>query len=199
MTAVVAVLLLGLQQRGHRGFEIAITVCLAIIVAAFAWNLTVVDIVPQDLVSGLVPRLTDAGSVLLAVGIVGATVMPHVVYLHSSLVTERIPTSDPAEVRALLHYTRLDVILSMLIAGATNIAMLVVAAAAFSGATGVTVASLDDAFVASGTVLGSAAARRSPSRCWRPASRARASGRWPARWSCRGSSTDGSRSGSGGS
>jgi manganese transport protein len=158
VTAIIAMLLLGLQQRGYRGFEIAITACLAIIVAAFAWNLTVVDIVPQDLVRGLVPHLTDAGSVLLAVGIIGATVMPHVVYLHSALVTDRIPTTDPDEVRRLLHYTRMDVGLSMVIAGAVNIAMLVVAAAAFSGEAAGTVASLDEAFVASGAVLGTVAA-----------------------------------------
>jgi manganese transport protein len=158
VTAIIAMLLLGLQERGYRGFEIAITACLAIIVAAFAWNLTVVDIVPQDLVGGLVPHLTDAGSVLLAVGIIGATVMPHVVYLHSALVTDRIPTTDTDEVRILLGYTRIDVVSSMLIAGAVNIAMLVVAAAAFSGGAAGTVASLDEAFAASGAILGTVAA-----------------------------------------
>jgi manganese transport protein len=151
-------LLLGLQRRGSRGFEIAITVCLAVIVAAFAWNLLVVDIVPADLLRGLVPRLTDAGSVLLAVGIIGATVMPHVVYLHSALMTDRIPTRDPGEIRVLLHYTRLDVTLSMIIAGAVNVAMLVVAAAAFSGGANGLDVSLDGAFVATGAVLGTVAA-----------------------------------------
>jgi manganese transport protein len=84
-----------------------------------------------------VPRLADADSVLLAVGIIGATVMPHVVYLHSALVTDRIAHRDEGELRVLLRITRVDVILAMLVAGAVNLAMLVLAAAALSsGAAG---------------------------------------------------------------
>ncbi len=158
VTAFVALALLGLRRRGFRGFEVAVTACLAVIVVAFAANLLAVDIEPRALLSGLVPRLADAGSVLLAVGIIGATVMPHVVYLHSALMTDRIPARDPEEVDLLLRYTRVDVIMSMLIAGAVNIAMLVVAAAAFSGGAAGAIETLDGAYAGIALVIGPLAA-----------------------------------------
>jgi manganese transport protein len=137
VTAAVALLLLVVQRRGYRAFEVAIAACLAVIVVAFAACLAMVDVQPDDVIGGLVPRLADADSVLLAVGIIGATVMPHVVYLHSALVTDRIAHRDEGELRVLLRITRVDVILAMLVAGAVNLAMLVLAAAALSsGAAG---------------------------------------------------------------
>jgi manganese transport protein len=136
VTAAIALLLLVVQRRGYRGFEIAIAACLAVIVVAFAGCLAMVDVRPGEILGGLVPRLADEGSVLLAVGIIGATVMPHVVYLHSALVSDRIPHRDERELRTLLRITRIDVVLAMLVAGAVNLAMLVLAAAALSSGAG---------------------------------------------------------------
>jgi manganese transport protein len=141
VTAAIALLLLVVQRRGYRGFEIAIAACLGVIVVAFAACLAMVDLRPGDIAAGFVPRLADGDSVLLAVGIIGATVMPHVVYLHSALVSDRIPHRDERELRTLLRITRIDVVLAMLVAGAVNLAMLVLAAAALSsGAAGPDVA-----------------------------------------------------------
>ncbi|HET7030027.1 MAG TPA: Nramp family divalent metal transporter [Candidatus Limnocylindrales bacterium] len=130
VTAAITLILLAVQRRGFRPYELAIAACLATIVIAFAASLAVVPLDPVGILSGLRPRLADADSVLLAVGIIGATVMPHVVYLHSALVTDRVPHRDDAELRVLLGYTRIDVVLAMCLAGAANLAMLVLAAAA---------------------------------------------------------------------
>ncbi len=157
VTAAAALLLLALQQRGFRGFELAIGAFMGVIAAGLAVGLAFVRIDPPDALAGLVPRFGDGDSVLIAVGIVGATVMPHVVYLHSALVTDRVQARDPAELRTLLRFTRLDVILAMLTVGAVNVAMLVMAATALHGG-GDVVRTLDDAHRALGANLGPAAA-----------------------------------------
>jgi manganese transport protein len=158
VTAIVALLILGLQQRGFRGFEVAIAAFMAVIMAGFAVSLLLVEVELPVAAAGLVPRFADPDSVLIAVGILGATVMPHVVYLHSALVTDRIRASDHSEMRTLLRFARLDVSLAMLTAGAVNVAMLVIAAAAFHGWPGGAVATLDGAYRATGSILGGAAA-----------------------------------------
>ncbi|HEY3524127.1 MAG TPA: Nramp family divalent metal transporter [Candidatus Limnocylindrales bacterium] len=149
--------LLALPDAGYRRFERAVSAALAVILVGFGVGLVVVDVVPGDLVDGLVPRPLGGDALLLAVGIVGATVMPHVVYLHSALMTDRFRSVRAEELRTLLRYTRIDVLLAMLTAGAVNVAMLVFAAAAFSG-TATPIAGLEDAHRATGLVLGSAAA-----------------------------------------
>src|SRR3954454_4453618 len=89
--------------------------------------------------SCLVPSVDGTDSVLLGVGIVGATVMPHVVYLHSALTSSRVKAESIGEKRELLRFQRLDVMLAMGLAGFINLTMLVVAAQLFhdSGRTGV--------------------------------------------------------------
>ncbi len=121
VTAVLAIALLGLQRRGFRPFEIAIAAFLFVIVGGFGVSLALVRIVPADLLAGLVPRFDGTDSVLVAVGILGATVMPHVVYLHSALTSKRTHATSPDDVRHLIRLTRVDVALAMLIAGAVNI------------------------------------------------------------------------------
>ena len=118
---------------------------------------------------------------MLAVGILGATVMPHVVYLHSALTSQRIQPRDTAEKRELLRFQRLDVAIAMTLAGIINLTMLIVAAALFhtSGATGVD--SIEGAHAEFTRCSAAAWRSPSPSRCWRPACRARASARSPAR------------------
>jgi manganese transport protein len=80
-----------------------------------------------------VPKFAGGDSVLLAVGILGATVMPHVIYLHSALLQDRIVPKDDAEARRIFRFTQIDVAIAMSIAGLINVAMLAVAAAVFSG------------------------------------------------------------------
>ena len=81
--------------------------------------------------SGLVPSFAGRGSLLLAAGIIGATVMPHVVYLHSALTKSRVACRDDAERRELLRFQRLDVVIALGAAGLVNLTMLFVAASLF--------------------------------------------------------------------
>ena len=103
MTAVVAFGILELQTRGHRRFELAITGFLAIVFLGFLYDLLQVGVDTSDFAAGLIPHFDGTDSVLLAVGILGATVMPHVVYLHSALTSSRIAPQSTAEKRELLQ------------------------------------------------------------------------------------------------
>ena len=131
MTAVVAFAILELQTRGYRRFELAIVGFLVIVFLGFLYDLLQVGVDPGAFAAGLVPHFDGTDSVLLAVGILGATVMPHVVYLHSALTSNRIPPRSTAEKRELLRFQRLDVVLAMGLAGFINLTMLVVAAQLF--------------------------------------------------------------------
>ncbi|HEU4979408.1 MAG TPA: Nramp family divalent metal transporter, partial [Solirubrobacteraceae bacterium] len=139
ITAIVAFALLGLQARGHRRFEVAITGLLGIIMLGFLYDTLKIGFDAGAAARGFVPHFAGSESVLLATGILGATVMPHVIYLHSALTQDRVAPRDEGERRALLRFQRLDVSIAMGLAGLVNMAMLVTAAALFhdSGHTGV--------------------------------------------------------------
>jgi len=130
ITAVVAFGILALDQRGYRRFELAITALLAIVFCGFGYDLVAVGADPRGIAAGLIPSLPD-GSLLLVAGIIGATVMPHVVYLHSALTKSRVPCRDDAERRELLRFQRLDVVIALGGAGVVNLLMLFVAASLF--------------------------------------------------------------------
>jgi manganese transport protein len=131
MTAVVAFGILALQQRGYRRFELAITALLAIVSLGFAYDLAAVHAAPASMAAGLVPTL-HPNALLLVCGIIGATVMPHAIYLHSALTKDRVATRDDDERRELLKFQKLDVLVALGAAGLINLAMLYVAAALFS-------------------------------------------------------------------
>jgi manganese transport protein len=131
ITAVVAFGILALQQRGYRRFELAICGLLGIVFLGFAYDLVAVGTDPGAIASGLVPTV-PGGSLLLVAGIIGATVMPHVVYLHSALTKSRVHCRDDAERLELMRFQRLDVLIALGAAGLINLAMLFVAAALFS-------------------------------------------------------------------
>ena len=133
ITAAVAFALLALQGRGYRPFELAIAGLLAVIALGFVYNSVRAGVDVGGVAGGLVPRFAGSESVLLATGILGATVMPHVIYLHSALTQDRIPADDARGVQVLLRSQRLDVVLAMGIAGLVNLAMLVLAAKLFFG------------------------------------------------------------------
>jgi manganese transport protein len=137
---VVAFGILELQRRGYRRFELAIAGLLGIVCLGFLVDLAQVDVDGGAALRGLVPSLQGSGSLLLAVGILGATVMPHVVWLHSALTQNRIEVHDDDDEKLrLVRYQRVDVVLAMGVAGIINLSMLMVAAALFhgSGLTGV--------------------------------------------------------------
>jgi manganese transport protein len=158
ITAVVAFAILELQTRGHRRFELAIAGFLGIVFAGFMYDLLLVGVDPGAFAAGLVPGFDGTDSVLLAVGILGATVMPHVVYLHSALTSHRIQPQHTGEKRELLRFERLDVFLAMGLAGIINITMLVVAAQLFHGSGRTGVDSIEGAHAGFSALLGGGAA-----------------------------------------
>jgi manganese transport protein len=133
ITAVVAFGILALQNRGYRTFEIAIIALLAVILFGFLYQTFVAEAISTKLFSGFVPSFSGTDSVLLATGILGATVMPHVIYLHSALTQDRIRPRDNAEKHKLLRFQRVDVLIAMGIAGLVNMSMLIIAATLFHG------------------------------------------------------------------
>jgi manganese transport protein len=108
-----------------------------VIVAGFAWQVLLSPPDTKDAVSGLLPSFAGTESILLACGILGATVMPHVIYLHSALTQRRVAARSDADRARIMRFERIDVVLAMAIAGAVNASMLMIAASAFSGMPGV--------------------------------------------------------------
>ncbi|MEH3032452.1 MAG: Nramp family divalent metal transporter [Aeromicrobium erythreum] len=135
--SVSLVILLVGDARGQRVLERTIIGFLALIAVGFLAGLLVNPPGGADLAGGLVPRFDGTGSVLLASGIIGATVMPHVIYLHSSLTTTRLDhRGDGFDLGQLLRATRVDVGLALAVAGLLNLSLLVVAAASLQGLPG---------------------------------------------------------------
>lgn len=149
--------LLGLQRYGFRPLEAAIAVLVGVIAAAYLLELFFAHPDPR-LVTGFVPQFKGSESVLLAVGILGATVMPHVIYLHSALSQQRIPVQDVVQKRKLLSYSNMDVVLALSIAGFVNMAMLVAAAATFHHTGRTDVADITTAYQTLSPLLGPLAA-----------------------------------------
>jgi manganese transport protein len=158
ITAVVAFAILGLQTRGYRRFELAIAGLLGIVFLGFAYDLSFAGVDAGGVAGGLIPGFDGTDSVLLAVGMLGATVMPHVVYLHSALTNDRIRPVSDAERRRLLRFQRLDVALAMSLAGVINLSMLVVAAQLFHGNGRPLVHTLEGAHSELGMLVGGGAA-----------------------------------------
>jgi manganese transport protein len=131
ITCVLTVVILGLQHRGYRRFELAIIGLLGLVFAGFLYETLRIGPSAPATLHGLLPGFSGTGSVYLATGIIGATVMPHVIYLHSHLTKSRAPGAGDSQRAGLLKYQQLDVLTALGLAGLANIAMLVVAARAF--------------------------------------------------------------------
>jgi manganese transport protein len=157
ITGMVAFALLGLQQRGARPLEVVVTGLMLVVLAGFLYSLVVGGVDPAGVVSGLEPRFEGPTSLLLATGMLGATVMPHVIYLHGSLTQHRYARATEEQRIGLLRSQRLDVVAAMSLAGVVNMIMLVVAARLLSSSA-VPVTTLEGAHAGLGAALGPTAA-----------------------------------------
>jgi manganese transport protein len=155
ITGVFAFGILALQARGFRPLEAAIAGLVGVILVGFAFQVVLAEPSGSGIAHGLTPQFSGSESVLLAVGILGATVMPHVIWLHSALTQRRVVgTSDEAKKR-ILRFERVDVIIAMTIAGLINMSMLVTAAAVFHARGLTSIADLDDVFAGLGNAFSS--------------------------------------------
>lgn len=138
IVGVASIGILSIQsRRGQRPFEVVVIALLGVIAVGFLAGMFVSPVDWGAAAGGLVPRFDGAPTVLLAASMLGATVMPHAIYLHSALARDRHGVStDAGRVRTLLRATRLDVVLALIVAGAVNIAMLLVAASSLRGVDG---------------------------------------------------------------
>jgi manganese transport protein len=142
-----AFVILGLQQKGFRRLEAVIVGMVGVVVAAFAFEVFESDPSGSEIAKHLVvPGFSGTESILLATGIIGATVMPHVIYLHSALTQRRIVGRDEGEKRQILRFERIDVVIAMALAGAVNLSMMIMAAALFHNSGLVGIDSIDGAF-----------------------------------------------------
>jgi manganese transport protein len=157
ITGVVTFLILALQRHGFRPLEAVITAFVGVIGVCYLGELWFAH-PPLGTVArhAVVPDFAGSESVLLAVGILGATVMPHVIYLHSALTQHRIVPQNDEEARVLYKYTRIDVLIAMALAGLINMSMLVVAATVFFGSGLMNVESLEGAHRTLEPILGGA-------------------------------------------
>src|SRR5215212_10107767 len=155
ITAATAFLILGLQRFGFRPFEAVIAAIVGVIGVCYLGELFYAK-PPLGTVAehAFTPQFAGSESVLLAVGILGATVMPHVIYLHSALLQERVLPKSEREAQRLYRFTRIDVVIAMTMAGLINIAMLVVAASTFYKSGLTDVASLEIAHKTLAGLLG---------------------------------------------
>ena len=132
LTGVASFAILALQSRGFRKLELVIASFVGVIVISFGFQVFLAKPSGSGIVHGLfVPGFNGTDSVLLAVGILGATVMPHVIYLHSALTQRRIVGTTPEARRKIFRFELVDLIIALSIAGLINMSMLITAAAVF--------------------------------------------------------------------
>ncbi len=158
LTAVATFVILGLQRYGFRPLEAVITTMVGIIAFCYLVE-TILDQPSWSAIGGafLPPRFDDRESVLLAVGILGATVMPHVIYVHSHLTQNRIVARTESQQRRLFRFEQIDVVLAMGLAGLVNAAMLIMAAATFHASGRSDVGTIEEAYQTLTPLLGPAA------------------------------------------
>jgi manganese transport protein len=158
VTAVITYGLLMFEGYGFRPLELIIAAIVGLIGLCY---LIEMFIAPVDWAAAAIhtvtPQLADAGALLLAVGIVGATVMPHAIYLHSGLMQARVPVHDDRERRKMLHFSNREVVVALTVAGLVNMAMVMMAAGAFH-AGHPDVAEIETAYYTLTPLLGGAAA-----------------------------------------
>lgn len=158
ITAIGSFAILELQRRGFRAFEAGISGMVLIVVLAFAFQTFLAQPNWGEVTLGmLTPHFEGVDSLLLATGILGATVMPHAIYLHSSLTQNRVIGRNDNEKRRIFRFEFIDIVIAMIIAGAINMSMLIIAAAVFH-TQGLVVEDLDIAYNGLRDTLGPMAA-----------------------------------------
>ncbi|OEC01111.1 manganese transport protein MntH [Lysinibacillus sphaericus] len=158
ITAIGSFAILELQRRGFRAFEAGISGMVLIVVLAFAFQTFLAQPNWGEVTLGmLTPHFDGVDSLLLATGILGATVMPHAIYLHSSLTQNRVIGRNDNEKRRIFRFEFIDIVIAMIIAGAINMSMLIIAAAVFH-TQGLVVEDLDIAYNGLRDALGPMAA-----------------------------------------
>jgi manganese transport protein len=158
MTGAIAFAILALQTRGYRRFELAISALLGLIFLGFLYEALRIGPSASESLHGLLPGLHGVTSLYLAVGIIGATVMPHVIYLHSALTNGRMPCRNDSERSRVLRFEKLDIIIALGCAGVINMAMLAVAAKLFHTPAFAGISSISEAHAQFGHLVGGTAA-----------------------------------------
>ncbi len=158
LTAICTFLILGLERYGFRPLEIAIAVLATIIALCYIVE-TILDKpdIKTLLYHSVVPQFSGTESILLATGILGATVMPHAIFLHSALTQQRITVKDPGKLKKLFRFEIYDVLIAMGIASFVNMAMLIMASATFHQHGYTNIATIEDAHLTLKPLLGEAA------------------------------------------
>ncbi|AMM94244.1 manganese transport protein MntH [Peribacillus simplex] len=154
IAAIGSFAILEIQRRGYRTFEALITVMIFVVVIAFGAQVFYAKPDTSSVVLGLfTPKFEGVDSILLSAGMLGATVMPHAIYLHSSLTQKRIVGKNDFERKRIFRFELIDIIIAMVIAGGINAAMVIVSAALFHK-NGILVEDLDVAYQQFGAMLG---------------------------------------------
>jgi manganese transport protein len=158
LTAITTFIILSLERRGFRPLEAVITAFVGVIATCYVVE-TILDrpAFGDILFHAVVPQFSGTESILLATGILGATVMPHVIFLHSALTQGRIVTREPFQLKRLYRYELVDVAIAMGLAGFVNIGMLIMAASTFFQAGLVGIGTIEEAHRTLAPLLGSAA------------------------------------------
>jgi manganese transport protein len=158
IVAILSFLILMLQARGVRKLEAGITAMVVVVVLAFAFQIFWAEPNGYDLLKGLfIPQFQGVDSIMLAAGILGATVMPHAIYLHSSLTQNRVVGVNDLEKEKIFRFEFIDILIAMVVAGLINGSMLVMAGALFHQ-NGLAIEDLDVAFKELGSLVGPASA-----------------------------------------
>jgi manganese transport protein len=157
VTGAVTAAMLALRGGGFRPLEIAVGTLVAVVGFCYVAELVLVPPRWGAVAAGFAPHLVDAGAVTLAVGIVGATVMPHTIYLHSSLTQDRVAAENAGERRKLMRFSNREVVIALTFAGAVNVAMTIVCGTFLHAAPGANVP-IAEAYHALTPILGGAAA-----------------------------------------
>ncbi len=158
ITAIITYAILSMERSGFRPVELIIGSFVAIIAFCYLAELFIAPIEWHvALANAVMPQLPDARALIQAVGIVGATVMPHAVYLHSGLTQARTAIGDESERRMLVRFSNQEVVIALSLAGIINMAMVLMASSAFHGGHS-DVASIETAYHTLVPLLGFAAA-----------------------------------------
>jgi manganese transport protein len=161
LTGFDTIIVLGLKGNGFRQVEAIVLGLVLTIAACFVAQLVIAGPSLSGILHGMVPKLSifaDHQAIYLAVGILGATVMPHNLYLHSSVVQTRVTSREPAAIRQSLRFAMVDIVVALLLATLVNGAILTLAAATFHAHGYGNVAEIEDAYRLLAPITGAAAA-----------------------------------------